>query len=133
MEQTYDIKKLQTHFAGVLPYLTKNLGNVYDAYMKSDVAAGKYHYVLSRHANATALANIDGLPREELATDEDLFKAGSIILMDLENVLENLPGDEQADAKKRYDDLLAFYAENGFTEKHPIFETPVQPKTAAVI
>ena len=125
---TYDIKALQVHFTGVLPYLSKNLGLANAEYMNSQISHGAFNTVLGRHAQATLLSKIDELPREELASDEDLFKAGAVIMLDLKAVLKDLKDDELTDARKKYDDLLQFYAENGFTEKHILFGFPSQPK-----
>jgi len=92
---------------------------------------GAYQHTLKRHEIASVLANLTQAKKDEnvaSTSDEDLFKAGALLFIDLKYAVEDAPADEKAEMQQKVDALTQLYLDNGFTEKHFFYGYPTQKR-----
>lgn len=118
-----DIQALKNCLSGVMPILNNNLAEAYTEYMAGDIAAGAYGYVRSRHGTAAAVLASTEVPAEKA------YQACALLAIDLRTGVASMA--DPIEAQAQVDTWWQCYREAGFTEVHPLFESPMQPEGAA--
>jgi len=128
---TYDVNGLQVQFAGLLPLLDDNLDHA--TRNRHALFHQDYERLRIRHGNAQALAHLNEADAEEKPrAPYELFVAGAVVFIDLEDAAARLDGEARLQAQEKIAALYALYDENGFTARDELYGYPVKPRGTAV-
>jgi hypothetical protein len=115
-----DIQALKLRLTNVMPILDANLAAAHQEYMSSELPAGAFHYVRSRHEAALVVLSRDDL------NPEAAFKSCALLAIDLRSGLQDA-ADQSPSASAEVEAWWQCYRDAGFTEVHEFFHAPMMP------